>query len=72
VSLGSFEHAQAVHDGILMGGPPEPTPVDPCPWCDEEKDLPKDVEIFVGNTTVCFECLRDYLVIDDAGERGRK
>ena len=72
MSLGSFEHAQAVHDGILMGGPPEPTPVDPCPWCEGEKDLPKDVEIFVGNTTVCFECLRDYLVIGDAGERGRK
>ena len=55
-----------------MGGPPEPTPVDPCPWCEGEKDLPKGVEIFVDDTTVCFECLRDYLVIDDAGERGRK
>ena len=60
----SLEHAQAVHDAILMAGPPEPTPVDPCPWCGEEKDLPQAVDLFIGNTTVCFQCLEEYLDID--------
>jgi len=41
--------------------PPEPVVREPCAHCEEERDLPQGVDLFIGPDRVCYLCLRDYL-----------
>ena len=40
--------------------PPEPVAQEPCAHCDEERDLPRGVDISIGGALVCYLCFRDY------------
>ncbi len=40
--------------------PPERTAQEPCAHCDEERDLPRGVDISIGGDLVCYLCFRDY------------
>ena len=41
--------------------PPEPVVQEPCADCEEERDLPRGIEISVFDKLICYVCLQDYL-----------
>ena len=41
--------------------PPEPVVQEPCADCEEERDLPRGVNISVFGRLICYICLQDYL-----------
>ena len=41
--------------------PPEYEVKDPCADCEEERDLPRGIEISVFDKLICYVCLQDYL-----------
>ena len=45
--------------------PPDPDIEHPCAHCDEERDLPPGVDLFIGQARVCYLCLRDHLDDND-------
>ena len=41
--------------------PPEYEVKEPCADCEEERDLPRGIEISVFDKLICYVCLQDYL-----------
>lgn len=41
--------------------PPDTKVLEPCGDCEEERDLPDGIEIYVYDRKVCRGCLDDYL-----------